>query len=136
MPEKHSSAASHVPTPRVRGPQPGTCPNWELNPRPFPLQDDTQPMEPCRSVLYIFKNNFLNTHLRICVLILERQEGEGGERERETLIGCFCMHPSQGSNFNLGMCPHGGSNLQHFCVQDNALTNQSTWPGQKNILLY
>ena len=56
-------------------------------------------------LLTYLKNSF-NTHPRLYLLILEREDGEGGrEREREkhqcerqTLIGCLSIHPHQGPN--------------------------------------
>ena len=33
---------------------PGMCPDWESNRRPFALQDDTQPTEPHWSQLHFF----------------------------------------------------------------------------------
>ena len=58
---------------------------------------------------------FLNSHLRICLLILEREEGLGRERninmrEKHWSVAS-CTHPDWGSN------------LQPFGVRDNAPDN-------------
>ena len=44
--EKHSSVASHTHPDRDQAQNPGMCPDWELNQRPFGLCDDAQPTKP------------------------------------------------------------------------------------------
>ena len=69
--------------------------------------------------LFIIKN----LHSRICVLILEREEGA----ERKTSIGCLPYTPHWDRTCKLGMCPDQESNLfsipKFFGVQDDAPTN-------------
>ena len=44
--EKHSLVASHTPPTRDLAHNPGMCPDWESNQRPFCLQAGTQSTEP------------------------------------------------------------------------------------------
>ena len=70
---------------------------------------------------------FLNPHLRVCSLILERQEG--GEREREMnvrekhLSAASPTRPTRGQTHNAGVFPDQGSHPQHFDVWDGVPTN-------------
>ena len=75
------------------------------------------------------KNLFLNCHLRICTLILEREEGGGWGRERETLVwrrNIDRLTPvctlTGDHTCNLGVCPDQGSNPRPRCVP---------WPGSE-----
>ena len=81
---------------------------------------------------------FLNPRLKIYLLILEREEGVEGERERESNIDWL---PPGGAltrdgTHNLGMYPDLGLNPQPFSVQDDAPTNAATPPGLHPILKY
>ena len=76
--------------------------------------------------------NFFTPHMRICLLIWER--------ERETLmwernINQFppMCTPTGYWTHNLGMCPEWDSNLQPFGVQDNVPINWATQPGINNF---
>ena len=64
-----------------------------------------------------------NPHLRICVLILEREEGRG-ERERETMIGFLLHMPQQGIEPITSVCAlTGGGTRNLFGVQYDAPIN-------------
>ena len=72
---------------------------------------------------YVFSSHIWHfllkkTHPRICLLILESEEGREKEKhwcERDTSIGCllFCS-PTRERTHNLGTCPDWESNLQSF----------------------
>ena len=57
--------------------------------------------------------NFLNPHLRICLLILEREKGEEGEGEKHWLVTSHT-------------CPDWGSNQQAFGEWDDTPPNWAT----------
>ena len=62
---------------------------------------------------------YFNPHLRICLLILEREKRRGGERETSMPpIHALPRYQTQ----NPGMCPDRESNPQPFGVQDDAST--------------
>ena len=52
---------THSQLPPTGGPclQPSTCPDWNLNRRPFSLQDDDQPTEPHNQGPLFFRYNHL-----------------------------------------------------------------------------
>ena len=63
---------------------------------------------------------FLNRHLRIFLLILDREEGgeREEERERDRLHPVYTLTGDQ--TRNLGMCPDQESNPQPFGAWDDA----------------
>ena len=70
----------------------------------------------CLSFLFFFS---------ICLLILQREKG----RERETLMwgkNIDQLLPIHDWTYNLGVCPDGESNPQHFGVWDSAPTKWAT----------
>ena len=78
-------------------------------------------------VLISFLNIIFNPHLRICLLILEREERRGGERERDVkekyrLVASHTC-PDQDQTHNLGMCPDWGSNRRPLGAWDDGPTN-------------
>ena len=66
-----------------------------------------------------------NPHPRICLLILEREEGRENIDVREKdRFAATCIYPDwRDQTCNLGMCPDWESNLQTFGVWDDAPTN-------------
>ena len=73
------------------------------------------------TVLFLFYF-FLNPHLRIYLLILERDGG--GKKEKETLISCLPYMPrTRDRTHNQSMCLDWEWDLQPFGVQDNAPAN-------------
>ena len=67
-----------------------------------------------------------NSHLRICLLILEREEGKereknGRERNINRLPLVFTATGCRAHNLSMG--PNRGSNPQPFSVWDDATTN-------------
>ena len=79
-------------------------------------------------VIFIF-----NSHRRICLLILEREEGRKRERniDRLPLICTLTRDRTCG----LGTCLDWGSNQQPFGVQDDAPTNGATQLGEMKAFL-
>ena len=76
----------------------------------------------CQKFLSFFLSFFLlNTHLRICLLIWER-EREKHRGERETSVGCL-LHS-----------PQPGIEPQPFGIGDNTTTNWASWPGPRLVL--
>ena len=78
----------------------------------------------CRGNKTLLGTLFLNSHLRICLLILEREEGRGSERERDIYVRNINRLPlalplTGNQTRNLGMCPDRGSKPQPFGVLDN-----------------
>ena len=77
-------------------------------------------------------------------LLLERERGRDGEREREkhqcareTLISCL-SHPTPRTwdlAHNPGMCPNWESNQRPFCSQASAQSNEPHQAGLSDIFL-
>ena len=99
------------------------------------------------SFIYLFTYLFIsNSHPRIWgyvfLLILERRRWGESERERERerdinvkekhWLFAYCMHPKWGSNLQ-HRYPDRESNLQPFCVLDDAPTNRPTWLGLNDL---
>ena len=118
--EKHQCVvASWAPLTGDLAHNPGMCPDCESNLWPFCLQATIHSTEPHQPGLILF----FNPHPRICLLILETDEGE---REKETLISCL-LYMSR-PRIEL-------TTFFSFGIQDNTPANWTTWPG-KNIFKY
>ena len=85
--------------------------------------ENTSLIDTCSSNLPLF----FNPHLRICLLILEREEGR--EREKHQSVASHSAW-TRNQTYNLGMCPDQESNPHTFGVWDTP-TNWATWPGRK-----
>ena len=58
----------------------------------------------------------------------ERKRAAGGETDRHRWVAS-CTHPDGGLKPQPMYVPCFGLELANFGVQDNALTNWTTWPG-------
>ena len=73
---------------------------------------------------------FFYPHLRVCILILEREEGGEKKREREREGERETSMWAKHRSVACCTCPGPGSNPPPFRVQDDAPTTWSTWPGR------
>ena len=85
-----------------------------------------KPLRPLNTVLLV--SNFLkNPHPRICLLILEKEEGRGSEREKQNVSNINCLppvhSPTGDRTSNLGKCPNQGLNPQPSGVWNDTPTN-------------
>ena len=138
--EKHQYVvASHEPHTGDLACNPGMCPEWESNQRPFGLQAGTQstePHQPGLKVLYESSVSFLFLKKRFYLFILERGGRKEKERERnmcERNRDQLPLSPPNGDLVcNPGMCPNWESNQRPFSLQAGT---QSTEPHQPGVFL-
>ena len=120
--EKHQCVvASHMAPTGDLACNPGMCPDWELNCRPFDSQNN-----PIRCYYIIFKTIFFWFYLFIF-----REKGKEGEREGEKHQCVIASQtPSTGNlAHNPGMCPDWELNWWPFGSQAHAQSTELHQPG-------